>query len=310
MDRYGRNLPPEFRRRFIETFGAGAERWLDELPRLLSGCERRWDLRLEPPFPPSYGYAAPAVRADRSAAVVKARFPNSEARDEIEALRAFAGEAAVRLIDADASGAVMLLERIRPGTMLKDLSDDDQATAIAARIMSSLRRPAPAGHAFPTVRDWWEKAAADVRARFSGSAGPLPAGLFARAEETFLGADPSGWPLLHGDVHHENILRDERRGWLVIDPQGVLGDRAYETGTFLRNQLPEGSGARAMLDRRIDILADGLEMERARIIEWAMAHNVMSACWTLVSHGAGWEGAIAVAEMLRELGGLRSTTDR
>jgi len=302
MDASGRNLSPEFRRHFIETFGDDAGRWLDTLPNLLEDCTRRWKLRLQPPFPLSYGYVAPATRQDGAEVVLKARWPNDEAQCEIAALRAFAGDAAVRLLDADPGGAVMLLERIAPGTLLKELPDDREATAIAARIMTALRRPPPRGHAFPTVRDWWRKAAADIRARFGG-AGPLPGDLFARAESTFMGADPVGWLLLHGDVHHENILLDSARGWLIIDPQGVIGDPAYEAGTFLANHLLHRPDAPDTLAQRLGPLAEILQIDRPRVIEWSLAQCVLSACWTLESHGQGWERAMTVAQMLADLSG-------
>jgi streptomycin 6-kinase len=309
-DVYARDLTPEFRRHFVEVFGEGSEQWLDALPDLLRSVEQRWKLRLEPPFPLSYGYVAPATLEDRTPVVLKARFPNSEARDEIEALRAFAGDAAVRLLDADADGCLMLLERIMPGTMLKELVDDDEATRIAARIMVSLRRLPPEGNTFPSVRTWWLKAASDIRARFDGGCGPMPADLFARAEATFLEGETDAWLLLHGDVHHENILLDERRGWLVIDPQGVIGDPAYEAGTYLANQLLHRRDPRATLARRVELLTDGLVLDRARIIEWSLAQAVMSGSWTLESHGEGWERAIQVAEMLRDLQTPGPGTDR
>jgi streptomycin 6-kinase len=301
MDTYARELPLEFREHFAETFGAGAVEWLDALPELLRRWEQRWRLQLQPPYQLSYGYVAPATRDDGARVVLKARFPNGEARNEIEALRAFGGDAAVHLLDADPDGCMMLLERIEPGTMLKEVADDAQATAIAARIMTALHRPPPAGHTFPSVQQWWAKAAGDIRRRYEGGCGPLPEGLVRRAGATFDSEPEERAVLLHGDVHHENILLDERRGWLIIDPQGVVGDRAYEAGTFVRNHLLHRADAPAALARRVDVLAKELTMERRRIIEWSLAHNVMSACWSLESHGTGWEGAIAVARMLAAL---------
>ena len=38
--------------------------------------------------------------------------------------------------------------------------------------------------------------------------------------------------MLHGDLHHDNVLTADREPWLAIDPHGVLGDpekrAAYE----------------------------------------------------------------------------------
>jgi streptomycin 6-kinase len=285
----------------IAVFGDAALRWFDALPALLEDCERRWDLRLDEPFALSYSYVAAATRGDGTQVVVKAGVPNEELRWQIDALRAFAGDAAVRLLNADPDAGVVLLERISPGTILKDLEDDDEATVIAARIMVALRREPPDGHNCPTLGDWWKKAARDLQRRYGGGTGPLPAGLVARAEATFAHGAASDAILLHGDVHHENILLDSARGWLAIDPQGVIGEPAYETGTFVRNQLVHRADAARVLARRVDLLAENLSMDRGRIIEWALAHCVMSACWSLESQHEHWRDAIAVAEMLAEL---------
>jgi streptomycin 6-kinase len=45
--------------------------------------------------------------------------------------------------------------------------------------------------------------------------------------------------LLHGDLHHFNILSARRQPWLAIDPKGVAGEPAYEPGALLRNPNPE-----------------------------------------------------------------------
>jgi len=39
--------------------------------------------------------------------------------------------------------------------------------------------------------------------------------------------------LLHGDLHHDNVLFDSRRGGLAIDPKGVIGELKYEIGAAL-----------------------------------------------------------------------------
>jgi streptomycin 6-kinase len=34
--------------------------------------------------------------------------------------------------------------------------------------------------------------------------------------------------VLHGDMHHENILKFSSRGWLAIDPKGLVGERGFD----------------------------------------------------------------------------------
>ncbi|KQS93912.1 MULTISPECIES: aminoglycoside phosphotransferase family protein [unclassified Rhizobium] len=86
---------------------------------------------------------------------------------------------------------------------------------------------------------------------------------------------------LHGDLHHGNIVSGGPRGWLAIDPHGVIGDPAYEVANVFGNPL----GARAdILDpERIaffaDFFADLLACPQRKIAEYAAAHTALSMCW-------------------------------
>jgi streptomycin 6-kinase len=128
----------------------------------------------------------------------------------------------------------------------------------------------------------------------------LPAPVFDRAEhlaERLLATTRTA-VLLHGDLHHANILSGTRAPWLAIDPKGVVGDPGAEVGPFLRNPRPISARA---LSRRLDILADELAYDRPRLRDWGIAHAVLSACWSLEDHGSGWHTAIATAEALMRL---------
>src|SRR5262249_12524405 len=111
-------------------------------------------------------------------------------------------------------------------------------------------------------------------------------------------ADPV---VLHGDLHHDNILAAAREPWLVIDPKGLVGEPAYEVGALLRNRLPEPLTpveAGSLLARRVDQPSEEWGLERAGVAGWAMAQAVLSAWWTVEDHGQGWEETIACAELL------------
>ncbi len=303
-------VPAEFARRMIEMYGEAGARWLDDLPRLLAACAERWSLVIGSPFAPlSYNYVAPAVRQkDETNVVLKIGFPSVELQTEAQALRLYDGRGIARLLETDAQNGALLLERLSPGETLIALAarDDEAATEIAARVMGALWRPAPpAPHVFPTLADWFA-GLTRLRARFEGGTGPLPAPLVERAEG--LCADLLGFPepfvLLHGDLHHFNILTAAREPYLAIDPKGLVGEPAYEIGAFLHNALPERGNEPCLarlLSRRIHIFASVLGLDAARIRGWAVAQAVLSACWTVEDHGHGWESAIAAAERLAAL---------
>lgn len=304
LPRLAAPLPGAFVRRIHEAFGADGLAWLARLPSLLVDLAARWEVVLGPPFELSYNYVLPATRVDGTAAVLKIGVPVAENRREIAALRVYDGHGACRVIQSDVERCAMLLERVVPGDMLVRLvrTDDEQATRIGARLLRTLWRPVPAtaGATFKPLAEWFVRAFDRHRAEYGGP-GPLPAYVF-DAGVALAGAllDSAPAPvLLHGDFHHYNVLSATRTDWLAIDPKGMTGDRGYDVGPFICNPHPQdGPRSPALLNRRLDILAEELEYDRPRLREWSIAHAVLSACWSAESHGRGWEAAVAVAEML------------
>lgn len=299
-------IPEDFVRAIVEVHGANGRVWLDRLPEVLAACERQWNIAIGPPFAGlSYNYVAPAVSAGGTPVVVKACAPTGEFTAESEALRLYDGRGAARLLEVDHERQVMLLERLQPGTMLSTVEGDEEATAIAAGVMRALWRPLPADHPFPTITQWGQ-GFARLRQHYGGGTGPFPPALVARAERLFAALDASAAApvVLHGDLHHLNILAAGARGWLAIDPKGLAGEPAYEIGAYLRNGLPEplpNPEAARLTTRRVDQLADELGVDRARVQGWGLAQAVLSAWWSVEDHGYGWEPMVALAEMLAAL---------
>jgi streptomycin 6-kinase len=301
------DFPGDLARTNIELHGEAGAEWLRSLPSLIAACARRWSLTVAPPFPNlSYNYAAPALREGGSAVVLKLGFPGDrELRTEAEALHHYAGQGAVRLLEADLEQGVMLLERLMPGTLLSTISDDEEATSIAAGVMKQLWRTAPADHIFPTVADW-ARGMERLREHFGGGTGPLPTNLVEKAEAHFkeLIASMSEPVLLHGDLHHYNILAATRQPWLAIDPKGLVGEPEYEVGAWLRNPMPDvvsWPGLSHQLKRRIDQFAAELDFDAERLKGWGIAQAMLSACWTIEDGGDNWHSAIAIAQALDDI---------
>lgn len=304
-----REIPDNFARTMRAVHGAAGEAWLQNLPGLLADCERRYDLVVQRPFPDlSYNYVAPATRANGTAVVLKLGVPHPELSCEIAALRCFDGRGAVRLLAGDAARGVLLLQRLRPGHMLTTAADDDTATRIAAQVMQQMWRPPPAEHAFPTIADW-AQGLQRLRAAFDGGVGPFPRKLVETAESLFrdLLASQAAPALLHGDLHHYNILAAHetapRVPWLVIDPKGVVGEPAYEVGAFLRNPLglAQRPDLAQILARRVAILAETLGIDPKRIAGWGTAVSVLSAWWSYEDMGEEDQDTLAVARHLADL---------
>jgi streptomycin 6-kinase len=277
--------------------------WLRALPGLLARLAERWSLTLEAPFPAiELNYVAPARRADGQPCVLKVSRYVGETRNEIAALRLWGGEGAARLLDADPDAGALLVERLEPGTMLVDLaaSDDVAATAVAAGVLRQLWRPAPEQPEAAGLRplESWCAAYDRNRAALSRGADGFPAALFERADalRRDLLASTAAPVVLHGDVHHYNLLRAERADWLAIDPKGLAGDRCFDVCQFFRN--PKRPVPTTVNRRRLDVFCAELGLDRARARDWCLVHGVLDACWSF-EDGADWRARVADAEETR-----------
>ena len=196
-------------------------------------------------------------------------------------LHALSGPSVVRVLEHE-PGAV-LMERARPGNSLVDVvldGRDDEATRILSDViggMPSVEAPVSTS----AVDDWavafdWYVAGGDQR---------ISRPLVRDAQHIFreLCATQNARRLLHGDLQHSNVVYDENRGWIIIDPKGVVAELEFEIGALLRNpaEAPEVIMNLQTLQTRLAVLWERLGLDRDRAIGWAFAQAVLSAIWSV-----------------------------
>ncbi|ASJ52219.1 kinase [Brevibacillus formosus] len=284
------SLPTQFTQTIIGVHKEEGRLWLDSFHELIADCETRWSLKVLEPFPLSYNFVAPVVLQDGRNAVLKLGVPGQDLQRELAAIRAFTGRGMVQLLDADEEKGIMLLERIMPGETLDKLSSEDERIQCLAGVIKRMHTPVSRvgklAFTFPTIADWavgLEK----IRPHFQGATGPIPEQMLERAMQWYkkLLSTQKVPCLLHGDLHHENILRAEREPWLAIDPKGLVGETEYEVIPFLLNHLPE-EGAGEVVKQRVDGLTKALSLQKERVLAWAYCHSVLSAWWFIEDFGA------------------------
>lgn len=198
-------------------------------------------------------------------------------------LQWYAGEGAATVFDMH--GDTIFMEWLDGGTLgnAARAGRDEEASIAIATLVGNLHRPRPEPPAdleplrqrfeplFKTDVRTWPHTARDLYARSAG----IALKLFDK---------PMAEIPLHGDLHHDNILASDR-GWLAIDPKGLIGDPHYELANAFRN--PSGSTKLAADPRRIkamaDIFASRLGLNRKRLLGFAAAHSGLSICWDLAA---------------------------
>jgi streptomycin 6-kinase len=250
--------------------------WLERVPDLVAECVEEWELRLGEPYEPgAAGYTVRADLPDGTPAVLKLIYPHREAEHEAEALRAWDGDGAIRLLAHDESRSAMLLERCEPGTLLAKVDSDlalDVLIGLLPRLWKPVREP------FRPLADeamWWIDY---LPAEWERAGKPFERYLLdaAVARLGALANSQGEQVLLHQDLHGDNVLAAQREEWLVIDPKPLVGEREFAVAPIVRD--PELGHSRRDVLRRLDRLTSELGLDRDRARGWTIGQTI---AWSL-----------------------------
>ena len=269
-------------------------------------CVRGWGITIERTTTTRTSLIVHGKRGDKPIVLKIVKQQGDEWRcGEIAAK--FGGRGVVQVYEHMAGAA--LFEKLDPGEPLAALTlagRDDEATDIFAMMLGRMA-PGDPPEGCPTVDQW---GGGFVRGAALGDA-RLPSTLLDPAQRIYADLvrtqrEPA---LLHGDLHHYNVLSDRARGWCAIDPKGVVGELEYELGAVLRNPIdrPDLFATLAIVERRLEQfgLVLGLDVSRAR--GWCFAQAVLSAIASIEDGDAvEADAALTLARVLLDSSALRA----
>jgi streptomycin 6-kinase len=274
---------------------------------------REWSVSIGERFETETSVIAFGVRRDQSVVLKVIKQTGDEWRSG-EILAAFNGNGVVRVYE-HAPGAA-LVERLSPGNSLAEISlggRDEEATNILADVIRRMSARSSASQlespvACPTVHDWargFESYLATGDERI-----PRPLVLSGQRAYLELCASQREPHLLHGDLQHYNVLYDSDRGWLAIDPKGVIGELEYEIGACLRNpyENPELFISRSTIERRLEQFTNRLNLDYERTLRWGFAQAVLSAIW-LIEDGFAVDETTPSRRLAEVIGQMLATED-
>ncbi len=186
------------------------------------------------------------------------------------ALQQWEGHGAARVLGHQ--GNAFLMER-GGRTVRAAVPDDDAATAVLCAVVARLHHHLPADLApFVSLRRWFTALFSDVSPRFD-----RPRMI---ADELL---DRAGPPvLLHGDMHHENVLEFRRDGhaeWLAIDPKGIAGPREFDYCNIFTNWTR--AEAVRHFDDRLAAVSRLADIDPAQLLRWIACWSALSGIWHL-----------------------------
>jgi streptomycin 6-kinase len=296
-------LPEQFKVLIINVWGDRGRLWLDQLPETVAFFCSHWHLNTIVPFNNlSYNFVARAESTVYNKQVVlKIGVPSSHFMQEMKALQFYDGKGCVKLLAYNIDKAGMLLELIEPGITVRSFfpERDDEAVHYACMIMKQLHVPIIRNNTdFPTMEQWLSL--------FTMLEVPLE--IQPHVEKALLFAQElkstvQNEYLMHGDLHHDNILLSGTNSCIAIDPKGEIGEPAYDVGAFMCNpaELSAMPDLTSIMARRLDRFSQLLGIERQRLVKAAYVRIVLSACWTVQDNG-DWRDDVRFAQLILTLG--------
>ncbi len=326
--------PIHFVKNVENTWGKAGKQWLAKLPFLIEFFEREWHLHsLEMANNLSFNMVIFAEQSKKNAERINKVTENTENKEndavnekvvlklcpyinkkefehEIAVLQFYDGIGTVRLLNYDIEKSAMLLERITPGTTLKELfpNQDKEAVFNASQVIKKLHSIKldslqlnkiglnKENQSLTTIENWLQTLKLDFQ--------EIPPNLMQKSRKLAerLVATQQSPVLLHGDLHHDNILRC-RDNWISIDPKGVVGEPAYEVGAFIRNPIPEifelnNDNFLKLTLERIEQFSNLLHIDKQRLLDWSFVQAILSACWAIEDNSSIWMSMLGVAQSL------------
>lgn len=216
----------------------------------------------------------PVLRNGKSAMLKVARI--EEEANGCRLLAWWDGHGAARVFEHD-DRAVVLAWGGDSLVGMATSGDDDRATGILCDLADTLhdvsrRRFAERPDGLIPLDEWFRSLFDRAGSGgFYGRAATLARGLIDTTK-------PSDTVVLHGDLHHDNVLDFGELGWLAIDPKYLVGNRVFDYTNILCN--PQQAVAEEQFGRRVARIGERASIDEALLLQWTVAWTGLSASWS------------------------------
>jgi streptomycin 6-kinase len=279
-------------------YGEAGQIWLKQLPAHLADLSQLWNFRfIQPVSNLTYSFVGLVELNDnRETAIIKTAPNGYRLIPEVHWLQCIKN-GVPKVYAADEQKNAFLMEYLTPGNSLKSIvqaGHDEKATRIICQTILELQSQ--------QLKKFSFKHLSELAKDLSQLKDHIDKHTLSKAESLFrdLTADRSHDVLLHGDLHHDNII-SHSASWKVIDPHGFIGDPTAEVGAMIRNPndcFPQNRPLAVIIETRLKVLTEELLFDPQRIKAWAFCMTILSAAWNIQDFGTTTNFEIAIANAI------------
>lgn len=270
-------LDPKFVVNIKNSNQVNRETWLNELPERIHRLAKKWNFTfLEIGKNLSYNFIA-LVKYQDEIAILKISPVANRITKEVTWYQLFSDSYVPKIFEQDVNEFAVLMEKIEPGISLKNLvkQDDEAATKIICQCIRHLQEKKHHSTLFKHI--------AEFENEYHLLDGKISPAQLSKAKSLFydLTSDRQNDVVLHGDLHHDNILSSDSH-WKIIDPHAYIGDPVFEIGPMIFNPLdafPNNKSLKEIIELRMNILKNELPFDSQRIKAWAFCRTILAAAW-------------------------------
>ena len=232
------------------------------------------------------------ISTEHGECVIKIGYDIKDIQNEYNILQEYENTRFCKVYEADSTNGILLLERITPGIRLREEPFLDKRLELFCEVFNRLHIQAVDKSNYPTYMGWASRITEYMRRRKDFEA---LTNRMIRAEQICLELCEkySDEMLLHGDLHHDNILLDEKNYYRIIDPKGVIGDPVFDIPRFISNEFNgfASNKSDAMLDHDFDkkfsrivrIFSEKFAICKQDIRRLIYVEMCMAQCWNVES---------------------------
>lgn len=283
----------------INIFGEQGKHWIANLPSMINELAADWNLNhIVAVDNMTFNYVAKATTSTNQPVVLKLSCDEKSIANEIQALKYFDGSGSIQLIAHNEKYHALLLQQAVPGTTLKSLYPS-QAEYVMDSYIETMKKlhnkRLPHKGRYRYIKDWL--CAID---HLDENVCPSHLTKKAIALKNELLSSMTAEIFLHGDLHHDNILKHGNQ-WLAIDPKGIVGEPEFEIAAFdfmYIDELANKNNVKNIFQERVDFLAQKARLNPQRIKDWVFVRLILMAAWHVEDHGdPSWTIKLAEALM-------------
>ena len=215
-------------------------------------------------------------------AILKVRSDIKVIEDEFLTLKEYNGRGFCKAYHCDTTEGILLEEKIEPGIELRKEPLLERRVSLFCQLYKNFHIEPSKGYSFPTYLDWVNKITQYMQSRkdyvelyeHMRRAQELCIELFHRYPPT---------KLLHGDLHHDNILLNKEGTYTIIDPKGVLGDPIFDLPRFILNEMEDeiNEALALKINTVITIISHQLHISPKLIKKLFYIEMSMAECWNV-----------------------------